>query len=349
MTSTETINVASLTQLSVDAFRNAGLSVDDAEISARILVDADMMGLSTHGVVRIPVYTNRLLRGGVDPNAVVSVDRPAPSLAVIDGNNGLGTVVGGKALEVALEIVAETGLVYVGCRNSNHFGALAPYGLRACDAGYVLIAGTNASMTMAPWGGTETRIGNNPLCIAAPCADGIHIILDMATSVAARGKIRAAQKAGSPIPEGWATDGSGIPTTDPSEALAGFLLPVGGHKGSGLSMAMDILSGVLTGARFLSDVSSWSENPDAPSGVGHFFLLIDPDKLLGPDAFAAAMDRFKSIVLSTPSASSTSPVVLPGQREQERRRAAKEDGVRVPADLLASIKQLARGQARAVK
>jgi ureidoglycolate dehydrogenase (NAD+) len=114
-------------------------------------------------------------------------------------------------------------------------------------------------------------------------------------------------------------------------------------------MAVDILSGALTGASFLSDVSSWSENPDAPSGVGHFFLLIDPEKLLGPDAFAAAMDRFKSIVLSTPSADSMIPVVLPGQREQERRRAVMKDGVSLPGDLLASIKQLARGQARAVK
>ncbi len=349
MTSAETIDVPSLTQLSVDAFRNAGLSLGDAEISARILVDADMMGLSTHGVVRIPVYADRMRRGGVDPSAVVSVDKRAPSLAIVHGNNGLGTVVGSRALEAALAMVAETGIAYVGCRNSNHFGALAPYGLKACDAGFILIAGTNASTTMAPWGGKETRIGNNPLCIAAPCADGIHIILDMAMSVAARGKIRAAQKAGLPIPEGWATDGSGAPTTDASEALAGFLLPVGGHKGSGLSVAVDILSGVLTGASFLSDVSSWSENPDAPSGVGHFFLLIDPEKLLGPDAFAVAMDRFKSIVLSTPPASSTSPVVLPGQREQERRRAAKKDGVRVPGDLLASIKQLARGHPRAVK
>ena len=349
MTSAETIDVPSLTQLSADAFRNAGLSFGDAEFSARILVDADMMGLSTHGVVRIPVYADRMRRGGVDPNAVVSVDKRAPSLAIVHGNNGLGTVVGSRALEAALAMVAEIGIAYVGCRNSNHFGALAPYGLNACDAGFILIAGTNASTTMAPWGGKETRIGNNPLCIAAPCADGIHIILDMAMSVAARGKIRAAQKAGVPIPEGWATDGSGAPTTDASEALAGFLLPVGGHKGSGLSVAVDILSGVLTGASFLSDVSSWSENPDAPSGVGHFFLLIDPEKLLGPDAFAVAMDRFKSIVLSTPPASSTSPVVLPGQREQERRRAAKKDGVRVPGDLLASIKQLARGHPRAVK
>jgi LDH2 family malate/lactate/ureidoglycolate dehydrogenase len=349
MTGTETIDVPSLTQLSVDAFRHAGLSVDDAEVSARILVDADMMGISTHGVVRIPAYTDRMRRGGVDPSAVVRVDRRAPSLAIVHGNNGLGTVVGHRALEAALAMVAETGLAYAGCRNSNHFGALAPYGLRACDAGFILIAGTNASTTMAPWGGTETRIGNNPLCIAAPCADGVHIILDMAMSVVARGKIRAAQKAGLPIPEGWATDGSGTPTTDAGEALAGFLLPMGGYKGSGLSMAVDILSGALTGASFLSDVSSWSENPDTLSDVGHFFLLIDPEKLLGPDAFAAAMDRFKRIVLSTPSANPASPVVLPGQREQECRRGAKKDGVRVPADLLASIKQLARGHPGTVK
>ncbi|GMQ95896.1 MAG: Ldh family oxidoreductase [Gammaproteobacteria bacterium] len=344
MPSPENIDVSSLTQLSDDAFRHAGLSVENAGISTRILVDAEMMGLSPHGVIRIPEYANRLLRGGVDPNAAIRVDKRAPTLAIVDGNNALGTVVGSEALDAALEMVAETGLAYVGCRNSNHFGALAPYGLRACDAGYVLIAGTNASTTMAPWGGREIRIGNNPLCIAAPCADGVHFILDMATSVAARGKIRAAQKAGSPIPQGWAADRSGIPTTDASEALAGSLLPFGGHKGSGLSMAVDILSGALTGAEFLTDVSSWSENPDAPSGVGHFFVLVDPDRLLGPGAFASAMDRFKSIVLSTPSANATIPVVLPGQREQERRRAAMEDGITVPGDLLASIRALAVGQ-----
>ncbi len=344
MTNTETIDVATLTQLSIDAFRHAGLSATNAEISTRILLEADMMGLSTHGVVRIPDYTNRLRCAGVDPNAIVSVDKRTPSLAIVDGDNGLGTIVGSKALEVALESVADTGITYVGCRNSNHLGALAPYGLKACEAGYVLIAGTNASTTMAPWGGKQTRIGNNPLCIAAPCNDGMHFILDMAMSVAARGKIRAAQKTGSPIPDGWAVDKAGSPTTDASEALAGFLLPFGGHKGSGLSMAVDILSGALTGAGFLSGVSSWSENPDAPSAVGHFFLLIDPDKLLGRDAFASTMDRFKEIVLSTPAAHSSHPVLLPGQLEQTRRRAAIEDGIAIPSDLLTAIKALARGE-----
>jgi LDH2 family malate/lactate/ureidoglycolate dehydrogenase len=345
MSRTGTIDVSSLTRLSIEAFRHAGLSADDAEISTRILVEADMMGLGTHGVVRIPAYSARLRSGGVDASAVIGVERKTPSLAVVDGNNGLGTVIGCKALEVAMAMVAEAGLVYVGCRNSNHFGALAPYALQACDAGYLLIGGTNASTTMAPWGGKEARMGNNPLCIAAPCADGTHFILDMAMSVAARGKIRAAQIGGSPIPEGWALDASGTPTTDAGQALSGFLLPFGGHKGSGLAMAVDILSGALSGARFLSDVSSWSENPDAPSGVGHFFVLLDPGKMLGPGAFAAAMDRFKNIVLTTPAAESTGPVELPGQREQERRRTAMKDGITLSSDLLASIERLARGQA----
>jgi LDH2 family malate/lactate/ureidoglycolate dehydrogenase len=244
-----------------------------------------------------------------------------------------------------MDMVAETGLAYVGCNNSNHFGALAPYALQACDAGYVLMGGTNASTTMAPWGGKETRMGNNPLCIAAPCVDGVHFILDMAMSVAARGKIRAALTAGAPIPQGWAVDSDGAPTTDAAAALKGFLLPFGGYKGSGLALAVDIFSGVLSGAQFLSGVSSWSEDPDAPSGVGHFFLLLDPGALMGGEAFASAMDRFKAIVLSTPSADASVSVMLPGQVEQTRRRAAAENGVDLPAELLATIRQLARGAA----
>jgi LDH2 family malate/lactate/ureidoglycolate dehydrogenase len=341
MTGKEIIDVSSLTRLAIDAFRRAGVSLEDARSTAGILVEADMMGLATHGVVRIPTYTERLHLGGVDAHAIVRVEKRSPCIAIVDGNNALGTVVGSRALAAALEMVDENGIAWVGCRNSNHFGALAPYALEACNAGYVLIGGTNASTTMAPWGGRETRIGNNPLCIAAPCADGMHFILDMAMSVAARGKIRAAQRDGSAIPEGWAVDESGHPTTDAREALAGFLLPFGAHKGSGLSMAVDILCGVLTGAGFLTGVCSWSANPEVPSHVGHFFALIDPEMVSGRDEFAAAMDRFKHIVSTTPAADSTHPVLLPGQREQERRRAANESGIELPADLLSTIRDLA--------
>ena len=187
-------------------------------------------------------------------------------------------------------------------------------------------------------------MGNNPLCIAAPCGNGAHVILDMAMSVAARGKIRAALAEGSAIPEGWAVDAAGLPTTDPAQALAGSLLAVGGYKGSGLSLAVDILSGVLTGAGFLTGISSWSERPAEPSNLGHFFVLLDPARLVGRDTYASAMTRFQAIVRSTPPADPAQPVVLPGHLEQTRRRAALESGVAVRADLLASLRDLVGGR-----
>ena len=342
MAETTTIDVASLTALAVDVLRGAGAQPDHAEATSAVLVEADMMGLATHGVLRLLVYTDRLRSGGIDPGAQIAVERRAPCLGLVDGANGLGPAVGRIALDAATEMARETGLAYVGCRNSNHFGALAPYGLWACDAELVMIAGTNASTTMAPFGGREARMGNNPIAVAAPCSDGPHVILDMAMSVAARGKVRAARDQGKPIPEGWAIDAAGRPTTDPVAALDGLLLPFGGHKGSGLSLAVDILSGVLPGARFLTDVVSWVDRPQDPSGVGHFFLLIDPNRLLGPDAYGRAMERFRTIVQSTPPADPDAPVQLPGQREQERRAASLETGIVIASDVLKSIRDLPR-------
>jgi LDH2 family malate/lactate/ureidoglycolate dehydrogenase len=268
------------------------------------------------------------------------VEQKGPSLALVDGDNGLGPAVGWAALETALQLARDTGIAYVGTRNSNHFGALAPYALAACEQGFVMIGGTSASTTMAPWGGRETRIGNNPLAIAAPVPGGPHFILDMAMSVAARGKIRAAEKAGQPIPSGWAADAGGLPTTDPAAALKGFLLPVGGHKGSGLSQAVDILSGVLPGAAFLTGIASWVDNPDTPSGLGHFFMMIDPGRLIGRDAFADRMHRFRDTIRATPPAEPDKPVLFPGEREQAQRARALANGVTLPAELLVQLRKL---------
>jgi len=266
-----TVAADELKKLCAAVLAAAGASAEDARATAHILVEADMMGIGTHGAVRVPGYAERLRSGGIHAAAAPVLDRRAPSLALVDGANALGPVVGTRALAEAIAIATETGIAYVGCRRSNHYGAVAPYAREACEAGFVMIAGTGASITMPPWGGAELRTGNNPLCLAAPCPDGVHFILDIAMSVAARGKIRAALARGESIPEGWATDARGQPTTDPAEAIAGFLLPFGGHKGSGLAMAVDLLSAVLTGARFLTDVSSWLENPDEPQELGHFF------------------------------------------------------------------------------
>jgi len=316
----------------------AGARAADAAACVKILIDAELMGISTHGAVRVPDYARRLRGGGIDAHALPKLERRAPSLALVDGANALGPVVGLRALEAGLEMARESGIAYVGCRASNHFGAIAPYGRIACEAGFVMLAGTNASTTMPPWGGKALRLGNNPLCVAAPGADGEHFILDMAMSVAARGKIRAALKAGKPIPEGWAADQDGRPTTDPAAALAGLLLPFGAHKGSGLSMAVDLLSGVLSGARFLTDVVSWVDNATEAQGTGHFFLLIDPARLTGREAYAAAMARFRALIKQTPAAEPCAPVLLPGERELARRAQALSHGVELPAALLAELR-----------
>ncbi|GAB4363437.1 MAG: Ldh family oxidoreductase [Kiloniellaceae bacterium] len=350
MTQSVTLSPEALRRLAADALSAAGARPQHAAWSADILVEGDMMGLGTHGVLRLLTYCERLRLGGIKAAADIRVERKAPALALVDGDNGLGPAVAMAALEAGLAMVRDSGMAYLGCRASNHLGALAPYGLKACEAGYVLICGTNASTTIAPWGGREARLGNNPLSIAAPCPDPTgsgapHFLLDMAMSVAARGKIRKALAEGAPIPEGWAVDAAGKPTTDPAAALAGFLLPFGGHKGSGLSLAVDMLSGVLSGARFLTEISPWTDYPERPCGTGHFFLLIDPARLLGAEAYGAAIAQFRDIVQTTPAADPAQPVQLPGQREQERRAAALAKGVAIPADLLAKVERLAAGEA----
>jgi len=337
---TTNIDTASLSELSDAVLASAGVRDEDAAATTKILVEGEMMGIGTHGVIRLQSYTDRLRCGGISTEPNITVDRRADSLAIVDGDNALGPAVGMRGLETAFQLAAETGIAYVGCRNSNHVGALAPYALQACEAGFVSIMGTSATTTMPPWGGAEARIGNNPIGIAAPCPDAPHFILDMAMSVAARGKIRAAQADGRAIPEGWAVDRDGRPTTDPAEALAGFLVPFGGHKGSGLSQAVDMLCGVISGARFLTGISSWLDNPEAPQGLGHFYLLIDPARLIGRARFDAAMASFRDIVTGTPPADPAVPVQLPGQREQEARARALRQGIALPDDLLASLRNL---------
>lgn len=341
MPRTTVIDVSELCELSNAVLAAAGARAEDTAATTKILVEGEMMGIGTHGVIRLQSYTDRLRCGGISACPNITVDQRADSLALVDGDNALGPAVGMRGLEVALQLAGETGIAYVGCRNSNHVGALAPYALQACEAGFVSIMGTSATTTMPPWGGAEARIGNNPIGIAAPCPEPPHFILDMAMSVAARGKIRAAQAEGRPIPEGWAVDKDGRPTTDPAEALAGFLVPFGGHKGSGLSQAVDMLCGVLSGARFLTGISSWLDNPEAPQGLGHFVLLIDPGRLIGRARYDEAMAAFSDIVTGTPPADPDIPVQLPGQREQERRARALQEGIALPEHLLDSLRALA--------
>jgi len=330
-----------LLALAARALVAGGMTAEDAAPVARILVLADLFGLRTHGISRVAQYLDRVRVGGIDARAAVRATRVAPGLALVDGANGIGPLVGMRALEAAMESAAEVGIAAAFARASNHFGPVMPYALIAAERGFASIIGTNATTTIAPWGGRDTRLGNNPLGIGVPTPGGDPILLDLAMSVAARAKIRRALKDGAVLPEGWATDAGGRPTTDPAAALAGFLLPFGGHKGYGLALMVDLLSGLLSGASYLTRVKAWDKEPEAHQDLGHFFILIDTKRLARPDALAGRMEDFKSIIRSTPAADPARPVRLPGDMEFEALRRQRREGVSVAAEDLADLERLA--------
>lgn len=336
----KTLSQAELQMLGTDTLVALGVPPQDAEETARILTLADMMQLHTHGISRLLSYGKRLKIGGIDPRPDMTVEVLAQAIRRIDGGNGLGPLVGARALAEGIEAARATGIAIVFCRGSNHFGPIAPYAFLAAQQGFASIIGSTASVTIAPTGGREARLGNNPLGFGFPNPGSDPILLDMAMSVAARAKIRDAAKAGEPIPETWATGPNGEPTTDPLEALKGCLLPFGGHKGYGLSLCVDLMSGLLSGASYLTNVTSWVDYPESPQKIGHFFILLDTACLMPSDTLGQRMTEFSEIVHTTPPADPEKPVQLPGERELSRMRSAERDGIAIPSDVLTGLAEL---------
>ena len=328
-----------LTQLGVRAFESLGLPAQDAADVVQVLVLADLFGLSTHGLSRIESYGERLQVGGINPRARIQVERPAPGLRLVDGDNGVGPLVGMHALRAAMQAASECGVGMAFARQSNHFGPISPYGLIAAQAGYASIIGSNATTTIAPWGGTDARVGNSPIGFAVPNPEGAHFLLDMAMSVVARAKIRNALKAGQEIPDTWATDVAGQPTTSPKDALGGFLLPIGGHKGYGLALMVDLFAGLLSNAAYLTHVKSWVDAPDQPQNLGHFFLLIDTRRLGSTQWLAQRMADFAQILHGSAPADPARPVIQPGEIELAKMARQKEQGIALDADVLALLRR----------
>jgi LDH2 family malate/lactate/ureidoglycolate dehydrogenase len=277
----------------------------------------------------------------MDASAKILVEEVAPAIVRIDGANALGPLVGMKALREAMARARSQGVGIAFARNSNHFGAIAPYCLIAAEEGFASMIGSNASTTIAPTGGAETRLGNNPLGFGVPRPGGNPVILDMAMSVVARGKIRAALQKGQSIPESWATDRDGKTTTDPKAALDGFLLPFGGYKGYGLALIVDLLAGVLSGASYLTHVNSWLDDPGKPGNLGHFFVLVDTRVLGSTEWLAQRMADFDAIVHGTKRADPAVAVRLPGEIELERLERHRREGVAMDAALVARLEALA--------
>jgi LDH2 family malate/lactate/ureidoglycolate dehydrogenase len=336
-----TLTENELHDLATRALTGLGLSPTDAGDAARILVLGDLFGVHTHGVSRLESYGERLRVGGINPNAEIRMERVAPAIVKIDGDNAVGTLVGYRALESAMQVAREFGIGVAFARNSNHFGAIAPYSLIAAEAGFASIIGSNSSTTIAPTGGREAKVGNSPVAFGIPNPEGRPMILDMAVSVVARAKIRDALKRGEPIPDTWATDKEGRPTTDPKAALDGFLLPIGGYKGYGLALIVDLFAGLLSGAAYLTHVTSWVDEPEAPQNLGHFFILIDT-RSLGPSTWLAErMQDFVGILHSTTPADAQKPVLVPGEQQMNKLERHRRDGIPIEAALREKLEAFA--------
>jgi LDH2 family malate/lactate/ureidoglycolate dehydrogenase len=321
-----------------------GLSEFDAAIVAGCLVRADLRGVDTHGLQYLPHYLDRLRRGLINPRPNLAVERVTPMIGALDGDNGFGFVVATKAMATAIDMAREFGIGIVSARRSTHFGMAANYVLQALDAGLIAFVFTNASPGMPPWGGRKAIIGTSPFAAGAPSGNELPFDLDMSPAVAARGKIRRAARRGQTIPLGYALDAQGRATTDPNAALdGGVVQPIGGPKGSGISMLMDIMCGVISGAASGGEVGNQFLDYDKPQNVGHFLLAMKPDLFVTREQYLQRMDSLVQRVHGCPTAEGFTQVLMPGERE--RRFEAKHRRTGVPY----SIKEVGELQQEAAK
>lgn len=328
-----------LFEFSKVALIRAGVPEEDAAIVADALVAANLRGIDSHGVVRLYSYVERIRRGLINPSAKPQVVRDFNAVALVDGNNGLGYVAAVYASDIAVEKAKKYGVGVVGVRNSSHFGMAAYYGMRIAKRKMIGIVMSNAPPAMAPWGGKVARLGTNPICMAFPSREE-PIVLDMALSVVARGKIRLAALKGEKIPEGWAFDEEGRPTTDPQAALKGTLAPIGGPKGYGLAVAVDILSGVLTGSAYSIYVKALDDY-SGPSGTGFFVEAIDVQAFRPFEEYLEDLENFVKIIKETPKASGVSEIYLPGEIEGNISKQRLRDGIPLDRETVELLKKTA--------
>lgn len=320
-------------------FRGNGVPEADAARVAQCLVEADLRGVSSHGVGRIPIYTERLRKGLVKAKPNMSVNRPTSVTAQVDGDDGLGFVVATKAMTEAIDIAREHGIAFVVAHNSAHFGMAASYLKMAVKENLAAFVLTNASPAMPIWGGRDPFLGTSPFAFAAPAGkDHPGILLDMATSVVARGKIRRAAQKGEPIPLGWALDAEGKPTTDAQKGYDGIILPLGGPKGSGLSLMMEAVGGVMSGAAFGGQVRNQYFDFDAPQNVGHSFIVMKPDIFVGPAGYAQRMDELVARAKASPRADGFEEILMPGEPEARSEAQRRKEGIPLAADDLATLR-----------
>ena len=312
----------------------------DAGLLGDSLVAADLTAVHSHGVLRVPEYVGKLTAGGVNPNGRPSVTRDSGACLVVDGGNSMGQIGVSFAMQQVIARAKTTGIAAAAVRGSNHCGALAYYLRRAIDAGMIGIVTTNALPTMAPWGGVERLLGINPLGIGIPAGEEAPILYDAAFSGTAHGKIRVYQQKGLRLPDGWALDAEGRPTTDPAAAIDGLLMPIGGFKGTGLAMIMGILSSMLSGASYGTELGDMEHGPIAGQD-GHFVAAIRVGAFEDVDKFTQRVDKAIREIHACTRAPGFDRIYAPGEKEFLTRTAYERDGIPLNHITLGDIRRTA--------
>ena len=285
-----------------------------------------MRGIDTHGVHFLTLLASRVDSRMIRIPTHLQIVRDDAATALIDGGNGLGQVAAHRAMEMSIQKARQFGIGMVFVRNTNHIGILAFYTSMAAEEGMVGMVMSNSAPSMPPWGGAEPFFGTNPLSIAVPGGSEGPVVLDMSSSVVARGKIRLAQRMKETIPLGWALDETGKPTTDPAAALKGTLLPIGGPKGYGLALMIDVLAGLLSGSQYGPNVKTFHE-PLGPTGVGGFFVAIDVERFMPLHQFRDLMTSYAESIKKTKKAKDVSRIYLPGEIELEKEKKSLVEGI----------------------
>ena len=335
-------------------FLHFGVPKNDAIEAAEVLASADLRGIDSHGVARLHSYFDMLSEGRINPKPEIKVVRSTLSTATVDGDNGLGLVVGPQANRIAMDMAEKAGSGWVSVRNTNHFGIAGYYVLKALERDLIGWAMTNSTMLVAPLWGAERMLGTNPIAIAFPGKEEPPIVVDMATSAAAYGKIEIARRRGEPIPEGWAVDSEGRSTTNPDDKVdGGALLPLGsdrdrgGHKGYGLAIMVDVLCGVLSGANWGPFAPPFALRQELPKrsvgkGIGHFFGAMRIDGFMDGDSFKRQIDDYVRVFRATKPAPGTNGPLIPGDPEREMEQVRCKKGVPLILPVVEELRDISR-------
>jgi LDH2 family malate/lactate/ureidoglycolate dehydrogenase len=331
-----------LEEFTASVMRALGLPLEDAATVAALMVDADMQGSDGHGVIRLAPYAKRILAGGINLNPDIKVIQERTAMALVDGDNGMGHLVMKKATELAIHKARTAGIAWVGSRLSNHAGPASLYARMALQHDMIgLYFAVGNANHLPPWGGLDMLLSTNPIAAAIPTLNEAPVVLDMATTVAAYGKVKAKAQRGEMMPEGWMIDRQGKPLLDPTKSEEGFLLPIGGYKGYGLSLIVGILAGTLNGAAMGSQVIDFNKDFSTTTNTGQAIAIMDPSAFGDITEFKQNIDTLVRELRSSERMPGVDRIWLPGEQSTEKRLSNEAQGILLAPSLMKQLNDLA--------